>query len=124
MRTALAWLTRSRRWGRERVLALALAPLALVAVPAAAVRADDETAPAVEGPWVVGAEADTTIIMDDRGNVIMTGDAPEQVQRCVSAAGCSAFWDDGIGAALIIVPVDDAGAIDRTVDRAEGGQPP
>ena len=120
MRTALAVPGRSRRWARV----LALAALALVAVPGTAVRAYDEPAPAVEGPWIVGAVDDMTIIVDDRGNVIMTGDAPERVQRCESAADCSAFWEDGVGAAVIVVPVDDAGAIGRTVQRAESGQPP
>ena len=120
MRTRRASPARSRRWGRV----LALAALALVALPAAAARADDETAPAVEGPWIVGADADTTIIVDDQGNVIMTGDAPERVERCDFVAGCSAFFEDGVGAAVIIVPVDDAGAIDRVVERAGSGQPP
>jgi hypothetical protein len=120
MRTPLAVPGRSRWWARV----LALAALALAAFPAAAARADDEAAPAVEGPWIVGTVADMTIIVDDQGNVIMTGDAPERVQRCAPAAGCSAFWDDGIGAAVILVPVDDARAIGRAVQRAESGQPP
>jgi hypothetical protein len=107
---------RSRRWWRVR----ALAALALGAFSGAVVRAADGPGPVVEGPWVVGAEADTTIIVDDRGNVILTGDAPERVQTCASAEDCTAFWDDGIGAAVIIVPVNDASA----VDSAESGQPP
>jgi hypothetical protein len=111
------------RSGRWRHL-LTLAALALAAFPVAAVRGDDLPAPGVEGPWVVGADADTAIIVDDRGNVIMTGGALERSRRCESETGCAAFWDDAIGAAVIIVPADNAGAIDSAVEDAERGQPP
>jgi len=93
-----------RRWRRL----LALAVFALAAIPAANVRAYDEPPPPVEGPWVIEVAPDATIIVDEQGNVVMTGGAPEEIQRCELEAGCAAFWDDGIGAAVIVSPADVA----------------
>ncbi len=110
-------LTGSRRWRRV----LALAALALAAVPAAAARGDDEV-PAVEGPWIVGADADVTVIVDGQGNFVMTGEAAEQVRRCEFTPGCAALWDEGLGAAVIVSPADGPDVIDAVVERTESGE--
>ena len=111
---------RSRRWRQVLAFAaLALVALALLAVPAAAARGDDEP-PVVEGPWIVGAEAEITVIVDEQGNVVMTGEAAERVRRCEVTPACWAFWDDGIGAAVIVSPTGG----DAAIERAESGQAP
>lgn len=112
-------LTRSRRWRRV----LVLAALALVAVPAAAARGDEQP-PAVDGPWIVGADAEVTVIVDEQGNVVLTGEAAERVHRCEVTPACWAFWDDGIGAAVIVSPTGGDAAIDAAVERAESRQAP
>jgi hypothetical protein len=102
---------------------LALVALALVAVPAAAARGDDEPR-VVEGPWIVGVEGDLTVIVDEQGNFVMTGEAAERVLRCEVTPSCRALWDDGIDAAVIVSPTGGDAAIDAAIEIEESSQAP
>jgi hypothetical protein len=84
------------RWWR----ALALAALALAALPARAFAVDDQPF-VIDGPWIIEVGPEITVIADPGGDAIV-GDAASISPACVTTDGCTAVWDEGVGAVIIV----------------------
>lgn len=91
-----ATISRTARW------AFAVALAAFVARPAPATGGIDDPPPGFEGPWIIEVGPEVAVIVDGQGSVAMMGEAPQRVQACEATAGCSAFWEDGLGAVVIV----------------------
>jgi hypothetical protein len=88
------------RAGRAFVLGLFMC-LACLARPAAALAGIDDQPPAVEGPWIIEVGPDVAVVVDEQGRVGIVGDAEQRVRDCKVNPGCTVYWDDGVGLAVI-----------------------
>jgi hypothetical protein len=87
----------------------------LVAVIAAAVgapiaRADEESTPAEDGPWVVGTAAGGGVIVDDYLKDATPDEAADDLQWCSVVPGCVAVWQEGLGTTVILERVAAEGS--------------
>jgi hypothetical protein len=82
-----------------------------------------EGPPRTEGPWVVEASPDTVVIVNQRGDVTLAGDAEARVRACGLTPGCIAYWEEGIGPILIVGADDIAGGVPRQGSDASSEPP-
>lgn len=92
---------RAGRWRRG----LAGVSFAVAAAVVAHARAEVAVGPPADEAWVVPAEPDAHVIVDD----YLVGATPEEAAKgllfCESVPGCQAIWQRDVGTVLILRPV-------------------